>query len=160
MVVTTHILEKKEKRTEEKKGRKKEEEQEQEKENTASYSTGELCEHARTQKTLPCERERIVYCHHTTTAYMLSRGIEEEIHREPYAMRTEQSVFDNASRKNEREREGEKYIYSFFLSLSSSLMLSLLLLIQMQTGCFLLHCDCTIECYYTVASYSFSYHHQ
>jgi len=45
------------------------------------------------------------------------------------------------------------------LSLSSSLMLSLLHLIQVQTDCFLLYCDCTIELCCTILSYSV-YHHR
>ncbi len=55
--------------------------------------------HAHTQKALPCKRERMGRCHHTTTAYIRCTRDEGEIHRGPYVLRTEQRLLDDARRE-------------------------------------------------------------
>jgi hypothetical protein len=97
MIVTTQIVKKKEK---EKGGKKRTKERIKEGgKNTASYLTREPRAHACTQKALPCKRERIGYCHHTTTAHIRSRRDEGEIHGGPYVPRTEQRLLDDARRE-------------------------------------------------------------
>lgn len=142
--------EKKKKRTEEKKDEKKEEE----KENSTSYSTGELCVHACTQKALLCERERITYWHNATRVYMLSRRIEEEKYMENHTQRGQNKAYSTMLVERMRQREKKKKNVLFLIFLDVVAVVSY----PTQTDCFLLYCDCTIECYYIVVSYSFSYH--
>jgi len=83
----------------------------------------------------------------TQRQHIRSRSEGGEIHEGPYVPRAEQRALSDAKREK------------CSLSLSSSLMLSLLHLIQVQTDCFLLYCDCTIELCCTILSYSV-YHHR